>query len=299
MILLADDNHELRVALAELLRRQGQTVLEAENGSVALELAGRHRDQLEALITDFDMPFLDGLSLIEKIRRRQPDLRILLITSRLPAEMPASTAVEVLMKPFELSQVSGWLRSEGRVSAGVVSTGTASMGAGQGSFLPRPTKDTHPRRASGVAITVISAVALCAALLGLRTSFGDWADRSRALPGPPVEDRLRSAAVEGLKPLGVMAEPPGRFTWDPIHGAESYRLRVTDIVDQEIWRIETHEPVAQLPADVRSGWLPHVAFYVTIEAFGADREALASTSGGRLRVVPSEPRVDGQEEPES
>ena len=50
----------------------------AADGEEAVELVERHLPDL--LVTDIKMPVLDGLALVERIRRTNPDLRILIVS---------------------------------------------------------------------------------------------------------------------------------------------------------------------------------------------------------------------------
>lgn len=305
MILLADDNRDLREALAEQLRRRGYEVKEAADGSAALEVATESLDRLQALVTDFDMPGLDGLSLARKIRQDRPELRVLLITSRLPGELPSgSSSVDVLMKPFDAVKVERWLNAEPpRQST------ESDLASGRDFASERPSKVLASSRArrsqqpvpaglgpARFAAVVVSTVLLCLAWIGVKTwhswhspvGGSDTASR-QALPDPPAEDTTRSAAIDGLGPLGVMAAPPERFTWKPIPAAAGYRLFLTDINELEIWSVETAAPETELPSELRDQWRPHTAFYLTVQAFDARGRLLASSAGGRLRVVPALP----------
>ncbi len=306
MILLADDNRDLREALAEQLRRRGYEVTEAADGSAALELASESLDRLQALVTDFDMPGLDGLSLARKIRQERPDLRVLLITSRLPGELPSgSSSVEVLMKPFEAVEVERWLKAEParqtterELASDLDVADQSSSEALASSRAQQPgSAGLGPARFAAVAV---STVLLCLAWMGVNTwlspAGGSNAASRQALPDPPAEDPTRSAAIDGLSPLGVMAAPPDRFTWNPIPAATEYRLFLTDIDELEIWSVETSAPETELPSELRARWQPLTAFYLTVQAFDAQGRLLASSVGGRLRVVPAMP-AGGESQP--
>ena len=274
MILVADDNDELRAALVDHLRRRGHEVIEAADGERARELLRSRRQELEVLITDFEMPGLDGLSLIREARRLRPGVRSLLITSRLPADPPAvSPPIEALLKPFELSRITAWL--EGRSAP--ETDGSLTLLGPSGDSVP-------PRRAAvALAASVVLALLLVLGLLG--RGFGASGGDS-LLPDPPADDPVRSLAVDGLQPLGVMAEPPEAFRWRPVAGAVHYRIRITDLDGRPIWEEEGDGPEVVVPPRIRGDWAPFVAFYVSVEALGAEGATLASVSGGRVRVVP-------------
>jgi len=79
-ILLADDHTLLRQGLRALLQRQeGLTIVgEANNGHAAVELFRKHRPDI--LLTDIEMPLMDGITALAAIRTEYPDARGLLLT---------------------------------------------------------------------------------------------------------------------------------------------------------------------------------------------------------------------------
>lgn len=80
-ILVVDDSPIDRLLAAEVLERQlGCRVLQAESGQEALDLL-RHQ-AISAVLTDLLMPGIDGLQLVETIRRQSPHLPIVLMTAQ-------------------------------------------------------------------------------------------------------------------------------------------------------------------------------------------------------------------------
>ncbi|MCF6470545.1 response regulator transcription factor [Nonomuraea sp. MG754425] len=79
-VVLADDEALLRKALASLLPLEGEiTVLaEAEEGEAAVRETLRHRP--DVLVIDLEMPGVDGLDAVARIRRERPDQVILMLT---------------------------------------------------------------------------------------------------------------------------------------------------------------------------------------------------------------------------
>ena len=79
-LLLADDHTVMRQGLRELLGRQaGLTIVgEASNGHEAVELFRRHRPDI--LLTDIEMPLMDGITALAAIRTEYPDARGILLT---------------------------------------------------------------------------------------------------------------------------------------------------------------------------------------------------------------------------
>ena len=69
-VVIAEDSHDTRIMLKRAFELKGYSVLEAEDGSEALELAKRHRPNL--LVVDLNMPVVDGLETIKKVRDQEP-----------------------------------------------------------------------------------------------------------------------------------------------------------------------------------------------------------------------------------
>jgi len=81
-ILIAEDEKHTRLALALVLRQAGFSVLLADNGRDALEkiLAQNNKRTISLIITDFRMPRLDGLGLIDKLHEAGIIIPVMVIT---------------------------------------------------------------------------------------------------------------------------------------------------------------------------------------------------------------------------
>jgi len=79
-ILLADDHLVMRQGLSALLQRQeGLTIIgEANNGHEAVEQFRKHHPDI--LLTDIEMPLMDGITALAAIRTEYPDARGILLT---------------------------------------------------------------------------------------------------------------------------------------------------------------------------------------------------------------------------
>ncbi|MCA9776721.1 MAG: response regulator, partial [Candidatus Eremiobacteraeota bacterium] len=82
-VLVVDDSETTRSILVEVLRRAGFSVLEARDGVEALDLLGE--EKFELIVSDLEMPNMNGLEFLEKIRDESSpyaSLPFLLFTSR-------------------------------------------------------------------------------------------------------------------------------------------------------------------------------------------------------------------------
>ena len=78
-ILIVDDDQYVRVLLARMVEPLHHDVQSAENGQVALYLA--IQTPFDLVLTDWKMPVMDGLTLIENLRARLIDSAIILLTA--------------------------------------------------------------------------------------------------------------------------------------------------------------------------------------------------------------------------
>jgi CheY-like chemotaxis protein len=103
-ILVVDDNYDVRNILSEYLLIQGFAVETAENGFEALEkFSGNHFD---AVLTDFHMPRMDGLTLARQIRINDSQILIIIITSDIWMSAQKEGFVDyVVEKPFKLNEI--------------------------------------------------------------------------------------------------------------------------------------------------------------------------------------------------
>jgi diguanylate cyclase (GGDEF)-like protein len=74
-VLLVDDSASFRMYLKVLLAAQRLQIIEAENGKAALELLAQHPD-LSLVISDFEMPEMDGVTLTARLRSQHPASRL-------------------------------------------------------------------------------------------------------------------------------------------------------------------------------------------------------------------------------
>ena len=105
--LIVDDEPRLRQVLSHLMRNDGFTCLEAENGEQAVAILERQPVML--VLSDLRMPRLDGLALLRQIRGRWPDTAVVMITAVADVEVAVSClavgAMDYLTKPFHLEEV--------------------------------------------------------------------------------------------------------------------------------------------------------------------------------------------------
>jgi two-component system chemotaxis response regulator CheY len=109
VIMTADDSVSVRQMVAFTLRNAGHDVVEAENGRDALnKLNGTN---VNMLITDLNMPNMDGIELIKKVRAKQrfKFMPIIMLTTESQdakkKEGKAAGATGWIVKPFKPEQL--------------------------------------------------------------------------------------------------------------------------------------------------------------------------------------------------
>jgi PAS domain S-box-containing protein len=130
-ILVVDDSEDVLALAVEHLEALGYRVLSARSGEEALEVLEREAGgEVDLLFSDIVMPGgLNGLMLAERVRRRLPDLPVLLTTGYnedLVMEGPRAAAMDVLGKPYRRSEMADRIRA--------ALNGRAAVRSGQ----PRP-----------------------------------------------------------------------------------------------------------------------------------------------------------------
>ncbi len=97
-ILVADDEAEVRAHVGQVLETYGYRVLQAADGVEALEVAARHSGPIHLLLTDIEMPRLDGRELHLRLNHQRPETRTLFMSGSLETGLHPTAAF--LPKPF-------------------------------------------------------------------------------------------------------------------------------------------------------------------------------------------------------
>lgn len=103
-ILLVDDQRSVREAVNLLLRLDGHRVSEAGNGTMALDLF--MRGHFDLVITDFEMPNMNGGELAARIKQASPRQPVLMITAYAEQLRDVHNPVDAILdKPFQLEDL--------------------------------------------------------------------------------------------------------------------------------------------------------------------------------------------------
>lgn len=103
-ILIVDDEEMIRTLLLQAFKFFGYEIETAENGIEAIKQITMKTYDL--IITDYMMPKMDGLELIQRIKMINPSIPVLVVTSDGPeCELLKSGALACIKKPFNISEL--------------------------------------------------------------------------------------------------------------------------------------------------------------------------------------------------
>jgi CheY-like chemotaxis protein/two-component sensor histidine kinase len=114
-VLIVEDEDVLRQSVAKMLRRKGAVVLEAANGSAAIDLLRTKGSQLDVILLDLTIPGPSSQEVLAEAAQGRPDLKVIL-TSAYSEEMAAASMGSPIVrrfvrKPFPLQDLVQTLRN--------------------------------------------------------------------------------------------------------------------------------------------------------------------------------------------
>lgn len=112
-ILVVEDETDLREAITEGLRMDGYAVDACGDGNKAYELL--YVENYDLAILDLNLPGMDGLEVLEKIRRKNQELKVLVLSARSNVADKVKGldlgANDYLAKPFDFEELEARIRS--------------------------------------------------------------------------------------------------------------------------------------------------------------------------------------------
>ncbi len=102
-VMVVEDDVDLLEALSETLQSAGYRVTQASDGLEALKVLESHTFDL--IVTDIQMPNMDGHALLKKVKEKSPELPVMLMTAygsiQQAVDAMRDGAVDYMVKPFE------------------------------------------------------------------------------------------------------------------------------------------------------------------------------------------------------
>ncbi len=108
-VLYVEDEDLMRENMGMLLRRKVKQVYMASNGREGLEKF--HTEKPDLIITDIEMPVMNGLEMIEEIRKTDPGIPIMVITAFSDESHKSDKANARLIKPILKDDLFRTIRS--------------------------------------------------------------------------------------------------------------------------------------------------------------------------------------------
>jgi DNA-binding NtrC family response regulator len=119
-VIVADDEDLLRGALVQRLTRDGHSVAEARDGGAAIEAVAAAAPHAVVLL-DVKLPDMTGLAVLTEIRRRRPDVTVVMMTafwaSDALAEARRLGVRDLLAKPLDLDRVAATVLAAKEIGA--------------------------------------------------------------------------------------------------------------------------------------------------------------------------------------
>jgi len=107
-VLLVDDEEEFVETLAERMRNRGMDVATSSSGGTALELIDE--GTYDVVVLDLQMPGMDGLEVLTRMKSRQPEIQVILLTGHATVQKSVEAmkqgALEFLEKPIDLAKLA-------------------------------------------------------------------------------------------------------------------------------------------------------------------------------------------------
>ena len=110
-VLVVEDEVLIRLMIADALRSQGITVIEASNGDEAMHVL-QSALSIHLLLTDIRMPSaLDGLALAHAARAARPGLKLVVASSHKAGDEVTNLADAFFSKPYDLNAIVNRVKS--------------------------------------------------------------------------------------------------------------------------------------------------------------------------------------------
>jgi two-component system cell cycle sensor histidine kinase/response regulator CckA len=113
-VLLVEDEDMLRLAISKMLRRHGFSVIEAANGSAALDLVRSYRNSIDVILLDLTIPGAPSSEVVAEAQRMRAGVTVVLMSAYSRGMVPPSLNVPhvkgFIRKPFQMSDLLQLLR---------------------------------------------------------------------------------------------------------------------------------------------------------------------------------------------
>ncbi len=120
-ILVVDDSNTIRSMITRVLESEGAIIREADDGTTALIAIAEPDYEPDVILTDFHMPNMDGIQLVEAFRRENTWTPVLFLSASEGFDAVARAldagASDFIRKPFEATELLARIRSFAKMAA--------------------------------------------------------------------------------------------------------------------------------------------------------------------------------------
>jgi PAS domain S-box-containing protein len=113
-ILLVEDEENLRRLARQYLENQGYNMIDAPDGSIAIQISQAHKGPIHLLLTDVIMPGMNGRELANKVSPTRPEMRVLYMSgyteNHIGHNGTLDEGITLLQKPFTLPALKAKVR---------------------------------------------------------------------------------------------------------------------------------------------------------------------------------------------
>jgi CheY-like chemotaxis protein len=115
LILIVDDEAAVRDIAKTTLETHGYRVIEAQDGAEGVALYMRHRNEIRVVLSDMDMPVMNGEAMIRSLETINPEVRVIsasgFVADRATSPAPRPGIRVSLPKPYTASELLRTVRS--------------------------------------------------------------------------------------------------------------------------------------------------------------------------------------------
>lgn len=110
LVMLVEDEAAVRKATQKALQSFGYQVITANDGAEALAIYRQRQSEIAVVLTDMMMPIMDGMVMIERLRKMHPEVKIVAASGNFSKNWEATGVKAVLAKPYKAETLLRTLR---------------------------------------------------------------------------------------------------------------------------------------------------------------------------------------------
>jgi DNA-binding response OmpR family regulator len=114
VILIVEDEAQIRAPISRALRERGYFVLEAKNGNDALDVLQQYHAPVHLVVSDVVMPEMSGTELVQLLHAWYPTLKVLFVSGKMPDTATTAalgSTATYMAKPFTAEELARQVRN--------------------------------------------------------------------------------------------------------------------------------------------------------------------------------------------